>query len=72
VWRAGGPPLLRWVGLTTAGLVVVSLIESVATVVFTGPPAYGPLFALAGVLAAVSDRAPAESAEPEAEPVRTD
>jgi hypothetical protein len=74
LWRADGPALLRWVGLTTAGLVVVSLIESVATVVFTGPPAYGPLFALAGVLAAVSDRAPAEPAEPEpeAEPVRTD
>jgi hypothetical protein len=72
-WRADGPPLLRWVGLTTAGLVVVSLVESVATVVFTGPPAYGPLFALAGVLAAVSDRAPTESPEPvRPEPVRSD
>lgn len=64
LWRADGAPLLRWVGLATAGLVVVSLVESVATVVFTGPPAYGPLFVLAGVAAALRDRPRAEVPEP--------
>jgi hypothetical protein len=70
LWRGGQAPILRWAGLTLAGWVVASVVQSVATVTFTGPPAYGLLFGLAGVVAAVSDPAsrPAGAEEPVREP----
>jgi hypothetical protein len=48
-------PLLRWAGLTAMGWVVSYLVLSSAAVVFTGPPSYGLLFGLAGMMAALSD-----------------
>jgi hypothetical protein len=52
---SGAQPLVRWAGLTAMGWVVTSLVLSIASVVFTGPPAYALLFGLAGILAALSD-----------------
>jgi hypothetical protein len=54
-WTAGRLPLVRWAGLVTMGWVISFVVVSVAAVVFTGPPSYGLLFGLAGVLAALSD-----------------
>jgi hypothetical protein len=53
-WARASAPLVRWAGLTSAGWLVASLVQSVATVTVTGPPAYGLLFGLAGVVAALS------------------
>jgi hypothetical protein len=53
-WSRAGSPLVRWAGLTSAGWLVASLVQSVATVTFTGPPAYGLLFGLIGVVTALS------------------
>ncbi|HEX8519669.1 MAG TPA: hypothetical protein VF667_08755, partial [Pseudonocardia sp.] len=55
-WRTDDRPLARWAGLTCAGWVVACLVQSVATVTFTGPPAFALLFGLAGVVAALGDR----------------
>jgi hypothetical protein len=54
-WTAGRLPLVRWAGLVAMGWVVSFAVVSVAAVVFTGPPSYGLLFGLAGMLAALSD-----------------
>lgn len=56
LWRrAGSAPVVRWAGLTSAGWVVGCLVQSVATVTFTGPPTFAVLFGLAGVVASLSD-----------------
>ena len=55
LWSTGQMPLLRWAGLTAMGWVVSYLVLSSAAVVFTGPPSYGLLFGLAGMMAALSD-----------------
>jgi hypothetical protein len=56
LWRSTAPPLMKWVGLLATGWIVAYLVESVAVPVFTGPPSNGPLFALFGIVAAVSHR----------------
>ena len=63
LWQSAAPPLMRWVGLLATGWIVAYLVESVALPVFTGPPSYGPLFALFGIIAAVShvDTGPSSS-----------
>lgn len=53
--RTGSLPVVRWAGLTCAGWVVACLVQSVATVTFTGPPAFALLFGLAGTVAALGD-----------------
>ena len=55
LWAAGRSPLVRWAGLTCAGWIVASLVQSVATVTFTGPPVFGLVFGLVGIVAALSD-----------------
>ncbi len=55
LWATGPTPIIRWAGLTSAAWLVAGLVQSVATVTFTGPPIYGLLFGLAGVVAALSD-----------------
>ena len=55
LWRTGPTRLARWAGLTSAAWLVAGLVQSVATVTFTGPPVYGLIFGLAGVVAALSD-----------------
>jgi hypothetical protein len=69
LWRRGRSPLTRWVGLTASGWLVAGLVQSVATVTFTGPPAFGVLFGIAGILAALSrsgddDSAPSDTRPP--------
>jgi hypothetical protein len=61
LWRTGDAPLVRWAGLTASGWLVASLVQSVATVTFTGPPAYGLLFGLVGITAALSGTADDEA-----------
>ena len=55
LWRADARPVVRWAGLTSAGWVVACVVQSVATVTFTGPPAFGLLFGLAGMVAALGE-----------------
>lgn len=55
LWRSSGPPLHRWIGLVTIGWMVACLVQSVATVTFTGPPVFGLFFGLVGIVAALSD-----------------
>jgi hypothetical protein len=55
LWTSSGSPLVRWVGLMAAGWTVACLVQSVATVTFTGPPIFGLFFGLVGVVAALSD-----------------
>jgi hypothetical protein len=59
-WSRADSPLVRWVGLTSAGWLIASLVQSVGTVTFTGPPTYGLLFGIFGVVAALSARIPSE------------
>jgi hypothetical protein len=63
LWAAHRTSLVRWAGLTSAGWVVASVVQSVATVTFTGPPVFGLLFGLVGIVAALSD--PAAPADPD-------
>ena len=72
LWRRAATPLVRWAGLLMGGWVVASIVESVATVTFTGPPAFGLLFGLAGVIAAVPDGEGDEVPEPELDPRHPD
>ena len=46
--------MMRWTGLLATGWIVAYVVESVALPVFTGPPSYGLLFALFGIIAALS------------------
>jgi hypothetical protein len=55
LWRTGRTPLARWAGLTATGWLVASVVQSVATVTFTGPPVYGLLFGLVGIVAVLAD-----------------
>jgi hypothetical protein len=56
VWTDGTSPLVRWAGLLLMGWVVAYLMLSIASVVFTGPPAFGLLFGLAGIVATLPVR----------------
>jgi hypothetical protein len=56
LWSSGRAPLVRWVGLASAGWLVTCTVQSVATVTFTGPPVFGLLFGLVGIVCALSDR----------------
>ena len=49
-------------------LMYLVVVQSVATVTFTGPPVYGLLFGLVGVVAALADR---PAPRPRGAPVRT-
>lgn len=69
LWRRSRSPLTRWVGLTASGWIVAGLVQSVATVTFTGPPTFALLFGIAGILAALSrtgddDSAPSDTRPP--------
>lgn len=55
LWLSSRPAPVRWAGLVTIGWMVACLVQSVATVTFTGPPVFGPFFALVGIVAALSD-----------------
>jgi hypothetical protein len=55
LWKSGRAPLVRWVGLAAAGWLVTCAVQSVATVTFTGPPVFGLLFGLIGIVCALSD-----------------
>ena len=55
LWRAPRTAMVRWAGLTSAAWIVASVVQSVATVTFTGPPVFGLVFGLAGIVAALSD-----------------
>lgn len=72
LWRRAATPLVSWVGLTAAGWIVASLVESVATVTFTGPPGFALIFGLAGIIAAVPDGEGDEELEPELDPGHPD
>ena len=72
LWKRAATPLVRWAGLMMAGWVVASLVESVATVTFTGPPAFALFFGLAGLIAAVPDGEGDEVPEPELDPRHPD
>ena len=54
MWRSAFTPMMRWTGLLATGWIVAYVVESVALPVFTGPPSYGLLFALFGIIAALS------------------
>jgi hypothetical protein len=60
LWLSSAPPLHRWAGLVAVGWTVACLVQSVATVTFTGPPIYGLYFGLVGVVTALADRREAE------------
>jgi hypothetical protein len=60
LWLSSGPPLHRWAGLVAVGWTIACLVQSVATVTFTGPPMYGLYFGLVGVVTALSDRREAD------------
>jgi hypothetical protein len=55
LWGSSGQPLVRWIGLVTMGWMVACLVQSIATVTFTGPPMFGLFFGLVGIVAALSD-----------------
>ena len=55
LWTSGRTPVVRWAGLMTMGWLVACLVQSVATVSFTGPPVFGVFFGLVGVVTALSD-----------------
>jgi hypothetical protein len=61
LWSSSGPPVHRWAGLVAAGWTIACLVQSVATVTFTGPPIYGLFFGLVGVVAALSDQRGSET-----------
>lgn len=63
LWLSSGPPLVRWAGLVVVGWTIACLVQSVATVTFTGPPAYGFYFGLVGVVAALSDNRESDNRE---------
>jgi hypothetical protein len=48
---------VRWAGLLASAWLVAGLVQSIATVTFTGPPAFGLFFGLVGIVAALSDGA---------------
>jgi hypothetical protein len=54
LYRTGSTPLLRWVGLTAIGWTIAALVQSIATVTFTGPPIFGLYFGLVGLVTALS------------------
>jgi hypothetical protein len=55
LWRSSEAAPVRWVGLVAVGWTIACLVQSVATVTFTGPPIFGVYFGLVGVVAALSD-----------------
>lgn len=51
--RRSPHPYVQWIGAVVVAWMGQMLIESIAAPVFTGPPMFGPVFALAGVAAAI-------------------
>lgn len=51
--RRSPHPYVQWIGAVSISWMGQMLIESIAAPVFTGPPMFGPVFALAGVAAAI-------------------
>lgn len=51
--RRSDHPGVQWAGAVAVAWIVQLLIESAAAPVFTGPPMFGPAFAMAGVAAAL-------------------
>lgn len=51
--RRSPHPHVQWIGTVVVAWMGQMLIESIAAPVFTGPPMFGPVFALAGVAAAI-------------------
>ena len=47
---------MRWAGLLTIGWRVACLVQSIATVSFTGPPVFALFFGLVGVVASLSQQ----------------
>ena len=70
LWATGPTRIIRWAGLTSAAWLVAGLVQSVATVTFTGPPVYGLLLGLSGVVAALSDPMLSDPVHRDAAPVR--
>jgi hypothetical protein len=68
--RSGASPLVRWVGLVAVGWTVATVVQSVATVTFTGPPIFGLYFGLVGLVAALSARR--EEPDPDRRPPHTE
>jgi hypothetical protein len=76
IYRAGArlyasrrAPVVRWAGLLTIGWLIACLVQSIATVSFTGPPVYALFFGLVGIVAVLSkqpEAAPDETAPDEA------
>jgi hypothetical protein len=71
IYRAGArlyasrrAPVVRWAGLLTIGWLIACLVQSIATVSFTGPPVYALFFGLVGIVAVLSK-------QPEADPDET-
>ena len=59
LWSSSTSPVVRWTGLLLMGWLVACVVQSIATVSFTGPPVYGLFFGLVGIVAALSDTPPA-------------
>ena len=63
LWTSRRAPVVRWAGLLTIGWLIACLVQSIATVSFTGPPVYALFFGLVGVVAALSRQPEAISDE---------
>jgi hypothetical protein len=63
LWISRRAPVVRWAGLLTIGWLIACLVQSIATVSFTGPPVYALFFGLVGVVAALSKQPEATSDE---------
>ena len=54
LWSSSTSPVVRWTGLLLMGWLVACVVQSIATVSFTGPPVFGLFFGLVGIVAALS------------------
>jgi hypothetical protein len=64
LYRHGATPLVRWIGLVAIGWTIASLVQSIATVTFTGPPGFGLFFGMVGLVTGLSARNGAPEAGP--------
>lgn len=60
-------PLIRWLGIVVVGWLIIMLIESSGTPVFSTAPIFGPFFGAAGLLAALTMTAAESEQRAEAE-----
>jgi hypothetical protein len=54
LWASRRAPVVRWAGLLTIGWLIACLVQSIATVSFTGPPVYALFFGLVGIVAVLA------------------